>query len=160
MKELKFKKRKTYCGFLFLFVISVFTISCLSWFLERPSIIVHEITLIPRSLVKVDLILGVDVQNTNSFDLTLRSFECTLYLNNEEAGCGRLERKVLVPASATTRVKIPVAATFKNLGGSLKTVVTGNDLPYKIYGTAGVETAFGNMKIQLSKEGRIGNLRL
>lgn len=145
-------------GLLLLFVLSIFITSCLSWFLEKPSIIVREIILSPRSLMEMNLLLGIEVQNPNRFDLTLTSFEYTVYLNNEETGSGRLEKEILVPASSTTRVQVPVAATFKNLGGSLKTIITGDDLPYKIEGTAGIKTAFGSLSFPLSKEGRIGNL--
>ncbi|HLA28461.1 MAG TPA: LEA type 2 family protein [Syntrophales bacterium] len=144
-----------YGGLLFLFVISIFITSCLSWFLEKPSIIVREIIISPRSLVEMNLILGIEVQNLNRFDLTLTSFEYTFYLNNEEAGSGRIEKEILIPASSTTGVQVPVAATFKNLGGSLKTIITGDDLPYKIEGTAGIKTAFGSLSFPLSKEGLI-----
>ena len=155
MKELNHKKRMAHGGLLFLFVLSIFITSCLSWFLEKPSIIVREITLSPRSLMEINLLLGIEVQNPNRFDLTLTSFEYTVYLNNEETGSGRLEKEVLVPASSTTHVQIPVAATFKNLGGSLKTIITGDDLPYKIEGTADIKTSFGSLSFPFSKEGRI-----
>jgi LEA14-like dessication related protein len=145
-------------GLLFLFVLSIFITSCLSWFLEKPTIIVRKMTLSPRSLIEMNLLLGIEVQNPNRFDLTLTSFEYTVYLNNEETGNGRLEKEILVPASSTTNIQVPVAATFKNLGGSLKTIITGDDLPYKIEGTAGIKTAFGSLRFPLSKEGRIGNL--
>ena len=154
MEEM-FRKRMAHGGLLFLFVLSVFITSCLSWFLEKPSIIVREIILSPRSLMEMNLLLGIEVQNPNRFDFTLTSFEYTVYLNNEETGSGRLEKEILIPASATTRVQVPVAATFKNLGGSLKTIITGDDLPYKIEGTAGIKTSFGSLSFPFSKEGRI-----
>ena len=155
MKELNHNKKMAYGGLLFLFVLSILITSCFSWFLEKPSIIVREIILSPRSLMEMNLLLGIDVQNPNRFDFTLTSFEYTVYLNNEETGSGCIEKEILVPASATTRVQVPVAATFKNLGGSLKTIITGDDLPYKIEGTAGIKTAFGSSSFPLSKEGRI-----
>jgi LEA14-like dessication related protein len=157
MKKLNLKKRAAHGGLLFLFVLSIFITSCMSLFLEKPSIVVREIVFSPRSLTKMNLLLGIEVQNPNRFDLMLTSFEYTVYLNNEETGSGRLEKEIRVPASATTRVQIPVAATFKNLEGSLKTIITGDDLPYKIEGTAGIKTAFGSLSFPLSKEGRIGN---
>jgi LEA14-like dessication related protein len=155
MKGSKHSKRTVRGGLLFLFALSFFIISCLSWFLEKPSITVREIILSPRSLLEMNLLLGIEVQNPNRFDLTLTSFEYTVHLNNEEIGTGRLEKEILVPSSSTTRVQAPVAATFKNLGGSLKTILTGEDLPYKIAGKAGVKTAFGSLSFSFSKVGRI-----
>jgi LEA14-like dessication related protein len=150
-------KRTIRGGLFFLFALSVFLTSCLSWFLEQPSIIVREIILSPRSLLEMNLLLGIEVQNPNRFDLTLTSFEYTVHLNNEEIGTGRLAKEILVPASSTTRVQAPVAATFKNLGGSLKTILTGENLPYKIEGKAVVKTAFGSLSFSFSKDGRINS---
>ena len=155
MKKLVCKKRRARGGLLFLLVLCICMSSCLSWFLEKPSITVNKISISPRSLTEMNLLLGIEVKNTNRFDLTLTSFEYIIYLNSEEIGTGRLEKGILLPASSTTLAQVPVAAKFKNLGKSLKTIFTGNDLPYKITGTACVKTAFGSSSFPLSKEGRI-----
>ena len=112
-----------------LFALSMLLVSCLNWVMETPSIVVSEISLSPRSLTEVNLFLGLDVQNPNRFDLTLRSFEYTVYLNDEKIGSGHLEKEIMIPASATTRVQVPVIARFKDWGKSLKTIVTGEKLP-------------------------------
>jgi LEA14-like dessication related protein len=100
-------------------------------------------------------VIGLDVQNPNRFDLTLTSFEYGLFLDNEEIGTGRLEKEILVPSSSTTQVEVSVVAKFKDLGGSLKTIITGRDLPYKIEGKASVKTVFGSRDFPFSKNGRI-----
>jgi LEA14-like dessication related protein len=140
---------------LFLFALSFFLVSCLSWVLEKPSFVLREIILSPRSFTEMSLLLGLEVQNPNRLDLTLQSFEYTVYLNNEEIGNGRLEKDILIPSSSITRLQVPVVAKFKDLGGSLKTIITGGDLPYKIEGKADVKTAFGSLYFPFSKEGRI-----
>ena len=138
-----------------LFTLSLSLVSCLSWILEAPSFALREITLNPRSFTEMQLLLGLDVQNPNRFDLTLRSFEYTIYLNNEEVGNGRLENELLIPSSAITRIQAPVAAKFKNLGGSVMSLITGKGLPYKIEGTADVKTVIGSRTITFSNEGRL-----
>ncbi len=157
MKGSNLNKRTARGGLLILLVLSILVTSCLNWFLDKPFIIVREIILSPRSLLEMNLLLGIEVQNPNRFDLTLTSFEYTVHLNNEEIGTGHLEKEILVPASSTTRVQAPVAAKFKNLGGSLKTILTGEDLPYKIEGKAVVKTAFGSLSFSFSKDGRINS---
>ena len=138
-----------------LFALSVLLVSCLSWILEKPSFVLREIILRPRSFTEMNLLLGLEVQNPNRFDLTLKSFEYTVYLNNEEIGNGRLEKELLIPSSSITRVQVPVVAKFKDLGGSLKTIITGDELPYKIEGKTDIKTAFGGLNFPFSKEGRI-----
>lgn len=142
-------------GLLFVLFLSLFLVSCLSRILEKPSIALREISLNPRSLTEIHLILGLDVQNPNRFDLTLRSFEYTIYLSNQEVGNGRLEKEILIPSSAVTRVQAPVAAKFTNLGGSMMSIITGNGLPYRIEGKADVKTIIGSIKFSFSNEGRL-----
>jgi LEA14-like dessication related protein len=158
MKQFKKMNLLTRYGILILVALPLFLVSCVGWILEKPSFVLREITLSPRSLIEMDLLLGVDVQNPNRFDLTLKSFEYTLFLNNEEIGKGSMEKEILIPSSSITRVQATVAASFKNLGGSLKAILagmTGKDVSYKIEGKADVKTIFGSFNFPFSKEGRI-----
>ncbi len=123
--------------------------------MEKPSFVLRGIILSPHSSTEMNLFLGLEVQNPNRFDLTLKSFEYTFYLKNEEIGNGRLEKELVIPSSSTTQVQIPVVAKFKDLDGILKTIFTGDELPYKIEGKADVGTAFGSLNFLFSKEGRI-----
>lgn len=144
-------------GWLLLAVLSVALTSCLSWFLEKPAVTVREIRLSPRSLLEMNLVLGIDVENPNRLDLTVTSFEYTVHLNNEDIGSGRLEKEIRVPATSTTRVEAPLAATFKNLGASLRTILTREDVPYKIEGKARVKTSLGSLTFTFSREGRLNS---
>lgn len=158
MNRLNQKNVRTRYGILFLFTLPIFLVSCLGWILEKPSFVLREIILSPRSLIEMNLLLGLDVQNPNRFDLTLKSFEYTVYIDNEEIGNGRLEKEILIPSSSITRVQAPVAANFKNLAGSLKSIIfgiSGKDVAYKIEGKANVKTLFGSSNFPFSKEGRI-----
>jgi len=155
IKKLNENKWMKHRGLLFLLALSICLVSCLNWIMEKPSFVLREIILSPSSLTEVKLLLGLDVQNPNRFDLTLKSFEYVVFLNNEEIGTGRLEKEILVPSSSTTQVQVPVVAKFKDLGGSLRAIITGNDLPYKIEGKASVKTAFGSRDFPFSKDGLI-----
>lgn len=121
--------------------------------LEKPSFVLLRVILSPRSFTEMNLLLGLEVQNPNRFDLTLKSFECTIYLKNEEIGKGHLKNELLIPSSSTTQIQVPIVAKFKDLGGSLKAIFTGGALPYKIEGKADVGTAFGSLNFHFSKEG-------
>ena len=113
------------------------------------------IILSPRSSTEMNLLLNLEVQNPNRFDLTLKSFEYAFYLKGEEIGNGRLEKEILLPSSSTAQVQVPILAKFKDLGGILKAVFTGSDLPYKIEGKADVGMALGILNFPFSKEGQI-----
>ena len=149
----KQKKTRTHCGILFLCVFSMVLMSCASWILEKPSFVLRGVIVNPRSFTEMNLLVGLDVQNTNRFDLTLKSFDCTIYLKNEEIGKGQLKNEVLIPSSSATQIQVPIDVKFKDLGESLKTIFTGGDLPYRIEGKADVRTVFGSLDFPFSKEG-------
>jgi LEA14-like dessication related protein len=154
MKNLNVNKWTANLSILFLLTLSICLVSCLNWIMEEPSFVLREIILRPSSLTEGNLLIGLDVQNPNRFDLTLKSFEYVLFLDNKEIGSGHLEKEILVPSLSTTQVQVSVAAKFKDLGGSLKTIISGHDLPYKIEGKASIETTFGSRDFPLSKDGR------
>ncbi|HQM42322.1 MAG: LEA type 2 family protein [Smithellaceae bacterium] len=142
-------------SFIILFFLCALITSCLSLIVEKPSIVLRKITLIPRSSAEMNIFLGLDVQNPNFFDLTLKSFEYTVYLNNEKIGNGLLGEEVLIPSSSTTQVQVPVVAKFNDWGKSLKAIITSDNLPYKIEGKADIKTVFGSIEFPFSKEGHI-----
>jgi LEA14-like dessication related protein len=142
-----------HCRILVLCAFSLLLMSCLGWILEKPSFVLRSVILNPRSFTEMNLLIGFDVQNPNRLDVTLKSFECTIYLKNEEIGTGRLEHELLIPSSSTTQIQVPIEVTFKDLGRSLKAILTGGDLPYKIEGKADVWTTFGSLNFPFSKEG-------
>lgn len=156
MDALNKNRRTTHQGlWLLLIVLSVCLASCLGWLMEAPSFVLRDINITPASSSEWNLILGLDVENPNRFDLTLTAAEFRVFLNNEEAGTGRLEREVILPSSSRTKVNVVIAARFKNLGGSLKSIIAGHDLPYKLEGNASVRAFFGSRRILFSREGII-----
>ena len=153
--SIKSRKVRIYCRIFFLFVFSIFLVSCLNWILVKPSFTLRRVTLSPISFTMTNLLLDLEVQNPNNFDLTLKSFGYTIYIENEEIGNGHLKKELLIPSSSATQIKVPLVAKFKDLSVILKIIFTGNDLPYKIVGNADVSTVFGSLKFPFSKEGRI-----
>jgi LEA14-like dessication related protein len=127
--------------------------SCLSWILEKPFFVLRGVILSPRSFTEMNLLISLEVQNPNRFDLTLKSFECTIYLKNEEIGKGHLKNELLISASSITLIQVPIDVKFKDLRGFLKAIFTGGELPYKLEGMADFSTAFGSLAIPFSKEG-------
>jgi LEA14-like dessication related protein len=123
--------------------------------MEKPSFVLRDITIRPRSFTEINLLLGLDVQNPNRFDLTLKSFEYTIYLNNKKIGKGCLEKELLIPSSSIIRVQMPVVTKLKDWGRNLKTIITGDELLYKIEGKTDIKIALVYLKFPFSKEGHI-----
>lgn len=149
------RKVRNYFKIFLMLVLSFILTSCLNWIMEVPSFTIRGVTLRPVSFTGMSLLLDIDVRNPNFFDLKFKSFEYTVYLKNEPIGNGSLENELLIPSSSTTRIKVPLTASFKDLSGSLKTILTEEDLPYKIAGKVTVNTVFGSRRFDFSNEGHI-----
>ena len=154
---IKFRKVRLHCRILFLFAFSICLMSCATWILENPSFTVRRVSLNPISFTESNLLLDLDVQNPNHFDLTLKSFGCSIYLKNEEIGNGHLGKEILIPSSSTTQIQVPLVVKYKDLSGILKVIFTEHGLPYKIEGNANVSSVFGSLNFPFSKEGIIGD---
>jgi len=137
------------------FTILIFLSSCLSWFIEKPTFNLKEVAITRFSLLEVQFLFGVEVQNPNTFDLKLRALDYTVYFNDQEIGKGRMDREILISKSAATLVQVPLQADFKNLGNPLKEILAGRDLRYKIEGAAIVKATLGSATIPFSKSGEI-----
>ena len=152
---IKSRKVRLHCRILFLFAFSICLMSCATWILGNPSFTLRRVSLSPISFTESNLLLDIDVQNPNHFDLTLTSFGCSIYLKNEEIGNGHLGKEILIPSSSTTQIQVPLTVKYKDLSGIMKVILTERDLPYKIEGNANVSSVFGSLNFPFSKDGRI-----
>src|SRR5271157_6057199 len=107
---------------LVLLALSICLMSCTNWILDNPSFTLRRVSLSPISFTEINLLLDLDVQNPNHFDLKLKSFEYTVYLKNEEIGNGHMGKELLIPSSSTTQIQVPLVAKFKDLSGSIKAI--------------------------------------
>lgn len=137
------------------FTILIFLSSCLSWFIEKPTFNLKEVAITRFSLLEVQFLFGVEVQNPNTFDLKLRALDYTVYFNDQEVGKGRMDQEILIAKSAATLVQVPLQADFRILGNPLKEILAGKDLRYKIEGAAIVKATLGSATIPFSKSGEI-----
>ena len=139
-----------------LFIIFLFSLpSCLSWFLEKPTVTLKEVAVTRISLTDINFLFGIEVQNPNSFDLTLRAMEYTVYFNDREVGRGRLEKEVLIAKAASTLVQLPLQADFKSMGDPLGMIIAGKDLRYKFEGKGVLKARLGSTTVPFSKSGEI-----
>jgi LEA14-like dessication related protein len=137
------------------FGILIFLSSCLSWFIEKPTFNLKEVAITRFSLLEVQFLFGVEIQNPNTFDLKLRALDYTVFFNDQEVGKGKMDQEVLIAKSAATLVQIPLRADFRSLGNPLKEILAGKDLHYKIEGAAIVKALLGSAAIPFSKSGEI-----
>ncbi len=136
-------------------ILCVLFTGCLGWILEKPTFVVREISLKPRSLAEMELRLGIEVHNPNRFDLTLTSLDYTIFIEDRKIGECRLEQTFRIPSASTTTIRAPLSVRFKDLGGGVRAILTGGEIPYRIEGSAGIKTVFGSGTFPFTKDGRL-----
>lgn len=145
------KRSRLLLGIVFL----IFLTSCLSWFLEKPTFALKELEIKRLSFKEIDLLLGIEVQNPNNFELKLRALEYTIYLNDQAVGQGRLEKEIKIAKSSSTMVPMPLQIDLKNLSNPLELILAGKDWRYKIEGAAVIKASLGSATVPFSKSGEI-----
>ncbi len=129
--------------------------ACLSWFLEKPTFTLKDVAVSRISLTDIDFLFGIEVQNPNSFDLTLRALEYTIFFNDREVGIGRLDKEIRMAKASSTLVQIPFRADFRSLGDPVRLVLAGKALNYHIQGSAVLSAFLGSKTVPFSKAGEI-----
>ena len=129
--------------------------SCMSWFLKQPTFALKEVSITRISLAEIHLLFGIEVQNPNSFGMNLLSLEYTVYLNDREAGKGRVDKEVQIAKASSTLVQVPLQADLKNLGDPIRLLFGGQNLRYKIEGAAVIKASVGTATYPFSKSDEI-----
>jgi LEA14-like dessication related protein len=129
--------------------------SCMSWFLKQPTFALKEVSITRFSSSEIHLLFGIEVQNPNSFELNLLSLEYTVSFNDREVGKGRVDKEVKIAKASSTLVQIPLQTDLKNLGDPLRLVFGGQNLRYKIEGTAVIKASVGTATYPFSKSDEI-----
>ena len=81
---------------------------CTGLFFEEPTITLKEVHVRQLSLTDASLVFVAEIQNPNSYELRLKSLDYTVHLSGQETGGGSLQKEIIVPASSSTPVEIPV----------------------------------------------------
>ena len=129
--------------------------SCMSWFMEQPTIVLKEVSITRISLTDIHFSFGIEVQNPNSFNLNLKNLDYTVFFNDREVAKGRLEQEIVLAKSSSTMVKIPLQTDFKSLGDPVAIILSGKDLGYRIEGSALLGALVGSASVPFSKTGEI-----
>jgi LEA14-like dessication related protein len=132
---------------------------CVGLFFEEPTVTLREIHVRQISLTDASLIFVAEIQNPNGYDLRLKSFNYTIYLNDRETGSGSLQKEISVPASSTAQVEIPVSARFGSLGIIGRMYVSGGELPYRIEGQALVKAGLFDRTFPFSRTGTLTSIK-
>ncbi|CAA0079182.1 Uncharacterised protein [Zhongshania aliphaticivorans] len=125
--------------------------------IEKPQVAITNIKMAPANGFQQKLLVGLQLDNPNSFAINLGRLRYTLELQGQSLAGGSLNEAISLPASGQTQLVIPVEVNLLNGIGVLSKIL-GNlqsDLDYKLSLTAAV-TNFGLGDITINKVGKVG----
>jgi LEA14-like dessication related protein len=103
---------------------------------RQPTIVPEKATIASLSLAGIDLVVVLAVTNPNSVPLPARSVSATVTLDGKYSlGQVTVPRPIDLPASATTRLEVPLSIKWTDVPTLLALAAQNRDVPYQIDGS-------------------------
>ena len=131
--------------------------------LKIPSISVSELKLNKINLLGAEVLLKLDCENPNKFDLGLDGFDYSFGIAGKEWINSNYTKKVSLKSENKAEIDIPIKLNFLQVGSSVYSLLTGNSkLDYFLKGDLNVSSGLpmlGKQVIKLDKSGKVSLLK-
>ncbi|MDF1692790.1 MAG: LEA type 2 family protein [Zhongshania sp.] len=125
--------------------------------LEKPQVAITHIKMAPANGLQQRLLVGLQLDNPNSFALNLGRLRYQLSLQGQALAGGSLNESFSLPANGRTEIVVPVEVNLLSGLGVLRAIMGSmqSDLDYQLSLTTAVEN-FGLGDITINKKGKVG----
>lgn len=131
--------------------------------LKIPSISVEELKLKDISLLGAEVVLKLNCENRNNFDLGIDGFNYSFGIAGNEWINSGFSKKLSLKSGKESEITIPIKLNFLQVGSSVYNLLTGNsELDYFLKGDFNVTSGLpllGRQIINLNKNGKINLLK-
>ena len=124
----------------------------------KPDIDVEKIKFESFSMEETVANIHLKLENKNDFDLALNSLDYQVWLGDINVGGAKLSKSAKIDTCGITYIELPISFRPKDFGSALWDMIRGRGTGYTMKGNIEVDTAFGPMKLPISREG--GTTRL
>ncbi|XP_062188883.1 uncharacterized protein LOC133892186 [Phragmites australis] len=124
----------------------------------KPDVDIDKIKFEKFSFEESNVILHLNLDNKNDFDLGLNTMDYEVWLSNVSIASAELKESANIKKQEITTMNLPISFRPKDFGSAMWDMIMGRGTGYTIKGHIDVSTLFGHMKIPISKEG--GTTRL
>ena len=131
--------------------------------LKIPSVSVSALKLNNINLLGAEVLLKLDCENPNKFDLGLDGFDYSFGVAGNEWINSNYTKKVSLKSGGNAEISIPIKLNFLQVGSSVYSLLTGNSkLDYFLKGDMNVSSGLpilGKQIIKLDKSGKVNLLK-
>lgn len=123
--------------------------SVLERVVERPQVNLANIYMDNMTLTGAELVLDLQIDNPNGFDLEIQGMDYNLNINGHDVATGENKQKLKLRANGKSQVTIPVAFHYQQIFNSISQVLTEKSLSYSLRGS----TDWGLFQVPFSSSG-------
>ena len=101
-----------------------------------PTLAPEKVAVNRIDMTGLSLDISMSATNPNAVDLTANGVSSHVVVGGtHDVGTVSLQEAITLPAGKTTRVDVPVAMTWSDIGALAQLALTAGDLPYTVDGT-------------------------
>lgn len=127
--------------------------------IKIPAISIGELKLNNLSLLGADVLLKLNCDNPNAFDVGINGFDYILKVAGKEWAKSNSRKMVKLNSKGQSEIEIPIKLNFLQVGQSVYQLLTGNaKLDYDLTGNFNLETSLPYLSkeaINIVKSGQI-----
>jgi LEA14-like dessication related protein len=111
------------------------------------------------SLSKVDLELGVNVDNPNIFGVDMSKLDYQINLAGQQVATGSADNVAQVPKKGSGEIRLPISLSFSGVASALRSAIMGQSVDCAISGGADLNTQFGQLHLPINLNQNVSILR-
>jgi len=128
---------------------------------ERPSVSLESTRVASLSLSDVDLLLGFDIRNPNSFGVRFDRLDYRLSVAGQPLAEGDQRRGFEIPAGGSSRAEIPLSLAWDDLARIYQSLRSGGEADYRIDAGFWFEVPIlGAVRVPVTSDGGFPRLSL
>jgi LEA14-like dessication related protein len=128
---------------------------------QRPSVSLESTRVASLSLADVDLLLGFDIRNPNSFGVRFDRLDYQLFVAGERLAEGDQRRGFEIAAGGSSRAEIPVSLAWDDLARIYRSLRSGGSADYRIDAGFWFEVpVLGAVRVPVTSDGDFPRLSL
>ena len=126
---------------------------------KLPKIALSGLKVKGLSLTKVDLELGMNVDNPNIFGFDMSKLDYRISIAGQEVATGLANQVAQVPKKGKGSIALPISLSFLGAASAVRSAITGQTVDCAISGATDLNTQFGQVRLPLDLKQNVKILR-
>ena len=121
----------------------------------KPTVTFRELKLVDIDTKGMSLNLLLNVNNPNSYDITLDGYRYSFNIQGLPLGSGEKKELVQFPGKKATDIQVPVRVTYGNVLDIIMKRPNPTSIPYQLEAGLDIATPVGTLSFPISTSGTI-----